>query len=877
MYYNKSIKEIEKELNTNEQGLTDEEAKKRTIIHGKNTLPKHKKESVIKIFFSEFKDPIVILLLVAIIASFLVGETVDAFAILLIVLIDVLMGTYQENKANNTAEALAELVTVKTKVIRNGKIIKIESEDITIGDIILLESGDKISADIRLTETHNLTINESVITGESLEINKNHEKITKKNINIAEQTNMAFAGSTVVKGRAKGIVVGIGLNTEIGHIATSIQETKEEKSPLTIRVEKLSKQISMLVIIVGIIIALLMLAKGVPTHELFLSVIALSVSAMPEGLPLSLTMALTIASNKMASKNVVVKKLNSVESLGSCTVIASDKTGTLTVNEQTAKKILMPNGEEFTVTGVGYDFNGHVDGTNLEYAEEIALLGVINNEAIVKEDKKVGDSIDIAFKVLGNKLDIKTTGITILESIPYESENKYSAVFYEKDGNCYCTIKGSVEKVASFCKNLYLTKEKISTNHLENQNEYLASDGYRVIGVAAGKISKKENYTEKDIKNLTFMGMVGFIDPIRKEVIDSIKECKTAGIKVLMITGDHPLTAFSIAKELELTTDINKVASGEEVEKYLKKGKKDFDKFIKTKSVYARVTPLQKLEIVESLKRQGEFVAVTGDGVNDAPALKSANIGISMGSGTDLARETSKMIIIDDNFKSIVSAVKQGRVAYSNIRKIIYFLLSCGMAEVLFFILSIILDLPMPLVAIQLLWLNVVTDGIQDLALSFEKAEPGIMKEKPRNPKESIFDKNLIEEIAVSALIIGILVFVVWYYLIKILRMEVTMARGYIMALMVFIQNIHVFNCRSEKKSAFFVSIKNNPFIVVGVILTILLQIIVMESAFMTKILQTVSIPLFNLICLFVLSLVILFIMEIYKLIKYGKPNQKEK
>lgn len=874
MYHNKNIKEIIKELNTTEQGLTDEEVEKRKLIYGKNSLPKHKKDSALKIFFNEFKDPIVILLLVAIIASILVGETKDALAIGFIVLVDVIMGTYQENKANNTAEALRELVTVKTKVLRNGKITKIESEDITVGDIVLLESGDKISADIRLIEVHNLTVNESVITGESLEIHKTDEKITKKNLSISELTNMVFAGTTVVKGRAKGIVVGIGLNTEIGHIATSIQDTKEEKSPLTIRVEKLSKQISILVVITAIIIALLLLAKGVPTNELFLSVIALSVSAMPEGLPLSLTMALTIASNKMATKNVVVKKLNSVESLGSCTVIASDKTGTLTVNEQTAKKILMPNGEEFTVTGIGYDFNGHVDGSNLEYAEEIALLGVINNEAVVKEDKKVGDSIDIAFKVLGKKLNIDTTGINIIDTIPYESENKYSCVFYEKEGVCYCTIKGSVEKVSSFCKNLYLSKEKINSSTVDYQNEYLASDGYRVIALAAGIVPKKSSYKESDIKNLTFMGMVGFIDPIRKEVIDSIKECKNAGIKVLMITGDHPLTAFSVAKELELTTNFSNVASGEEVEKFLKKGKKEFDKFIKTKNVFARVTPIQKLEIVESLKRQGEFVAVTGDGVNDAPALKSANIGISMGSGTDLARETAKMIIIDDNFKSIVSAVEEGRVAYANIRKIIYFLLSCGMAEVLFFILSIIVDLPMPLVAIQLLWLNVVTDGIQDLALSFERAESSTMKEKPRNPKESIFDKDLIQEIAVASIIIGTLVFAVWYYLIKILNMDLTIARGYIMALMVFIQNIHVFNCRSEKKSAFFVSIKNNPFIVVGVILTILLQIIIMESNFMTNILQTVSIPLFNLLCLFGLSLIILFIMELYKLIKYGKPKK---
>ena len=434
-------------------------------------------------------------------------------------------------------------------------------------------------------------------------------------------------------------------------------------------------------------------------------------------------MALTIGSNKMAKKNVIVRKLNAVESLGSCTVIASDKTGTLTVNEQTAKKIILPDNTKYEVTGTGYELIGNVIGENLEYAKEIALYGVLNNEASIDNDKRIGDSIDIAFLVLGKKLDINTKEIKILENIPYESENKYSAVFYEKAGECYCTIKGSLEKVKEFCSDINLINEDINTTVLEEQNENLAKDGYRVIAIANGKIPKKDKYNEQDIEKLTFMGLVGFIDPIRKEAIESIKECKTAGIKVLMITGDHPLTAFSIAKDLELTEDKKDVTSGKEVSKYLDKGKEEFDKFVKSKCIFTRVTPLQKLEIIESLKRQGEFVAVTGDGVNDAPALKSANIGIAMGSGTDIARETADMIVVDDNFKSIVSGVKEGRVAYSNIRKIIMFLISCGLTEVLFFCLSILSDLPMPLVAIQLLWINVVTDGIQDFALSFEKAE----------------------------------------------------------------------------------------------------------------------------------------------------------
>ena len=865
MYYNKSIKEIETELKVSNKGLTTKEANDRIKKYGKNTLPKKKSDGILKIFLSEFKDPILILLLVAIIASLVAKEYIDAIAIVFIVLIDAIMGTYQENKANHTAEALAQLVTTKTKVIRNGNIISIKAENLTIGDYVLLESGDKISADLRIVESHNLMVDESILTGESVQVVKNAELIDKENVTIAEQSNMVFSGTTVVTGRAQAIVVGIGLNTEIGKIADSINSAKESKSPLTIRVEKLSKQISLLVLIVAIIITVLLIIKDVPYQEIFLSVIALAVSAMPEGLPLALTMALTIASNKMAKKNVVVRKLNSAESLGSCTVIASDKTGTLTVNEQTAKKIVLPNDYEYEVTGTGFEFDGEIIGENLELAQEIATLGVLNNEASIDKKKKVGDSIDIAFLVLGKKSKVETSDINILEMIPYESENKYSAVFYEKEGETYCTVKGSLEVVKAFCNNINLIDDKISSNKLETQNEKLAASGYRVIALANGKVNRKDKYNENDIKDLTFMGMVGFIDPIRKEVVASINECRTAGIKVLMITGDHPLTAFSIAKDLRLAHNYEEVTTGEELDKIYEQGETKFDKYIKTKSVFARVTPLQKLKIVESLKRQGEFVAVTGDGVNDAPALKSANIGVAMGSGTDIARETADMIIIDDNFKSIVAGVKEGRVAYANIRKIIYFLISCGLAEVIFFILSIISDMPMPLVAIQLLWLNVVTDGIQDFALSFEKAEKGILKERPRNPKESIFNKSLLQEILVSGLVIGFVVFGVWYYLINCLNMEVSMARGYIMGLMVFIQNIHVFNCRSESNSAFSVPIASNWLVIGGVAFSVLLQIIVMEVPFMSEFLQTVSIPFVHLIYLFLVALVVLVIMEIYK------------
>ena len=868
IWYSQTKNQIFNNLDTSEKGLTSKDCQKRIIKYGPNVLPKKKKESIFKIFLRELMNPIELLLLVAVVASFIAGEPIEAIAIILIVLVDLIMGTYQENKANNTAEALSKLVTVKNKVLRDGEEKIIDSSELVPGDFVFLESGDKISADLRIIEAHNFTVDESILTGESLAVTKNAETLSDKKLPIQEQYNMLFSGTSVVTGRARAIVVATALNTELGQIANTINNTKETKSPLTIRVEELSKQISMLIIIIAIIITVLLVSKNLPANEIFLSVVALAVSAMPEGLPLALTMALTIASNHMAKHKVVAKTLHSVESLGSCTVIASDKTGTLTVNQQTAKKILLPNGLTYDITGVGYEESGEIIGESLSYAKELAFLGAINNEANITEHERFGDSIDIAFLVLGKKIKVKKNTAKIIDSIPYESENKYSAVFYEKNGETYCTIKGSLEKVLSFCNSSNLVK-KFDPKKLDEQNESMAKEGLRVITLANGKVPKKDSYTEKDIENLTFMGMVGFIDPIRKEVIPAIKKCRNAGIKVLMITGDHPLTAFAIAKELKLTKTFDEVTNGNEVDEYLVKGPEEFDKFVKTKTVYTRVTPLQKLEIVESLKRQGEYVAVTGDGVNDAPALRSANIGIAMGSGTDIARETAKMIVLDDNFKSIVNGVLEGRVAYANVRKIIYFLISCGISEVLCFCLATLCNMDMPLVAIQILWLNVVTDGIQDLSLSFERAERDIMKESPRNPKESLFDKTLLEQTMISGAMIGLLLFGMWYYLINIVKMDITTARGYVMTLMVFIQNIHVFNCRSEKHSAFSVPLKNNKLVVWGVIISIALQIVVMEVPIFAKLLQTVSIPVMHLGGLFALSLIILIVVEVYKKIRF--------
>lgn len=857
-------------LKSSELGLDEKEVKLRQEKYGKNELPKGKTPSLLKIFIEQLLDPIVLLLVVAMIFSIIIKENIDAIAIAFIILVDIILGTFQEWKANKNVEALTKLIEIRTKIIRSGKEIEVYSSNLVPGDIVLLSSGDKISADLRLIEANNLTIDESVLTGESTSVTKTSSTINKDVI-LAERKNMAYAGTSVLSGRGIGIVTATGLNTELGEIAKKVNTTKDTKSPLTIRMEKFSKQITFLVIAMAILITIVLYSKGTSGSEIFLSVIALSVSAMPEGLSLALTMALTIGSNRMSKNNVIVKKLNSVESLGSCTVIATDKTGTLTVNEQTAKKIVLPDNSTFDIEGTGYNDKGNViplENANIEAAKYISKLGVLNNEASLKKEKDdyeyFGDSIDIAFLALGQKMQINIDDIEITNRINYESENKYSAVFYKENGNNYCTVKGSLEKVLEFCTTMKGNNknEKLDIEKIKKQHEDLASSGYRVIALAAGKTKSEKP------EHLTFEGLVAFIDPVREEVTKSINDCKKAGIKVIMITGDHPLTAYSIAKDLGLVENYDEVTSGKELDEYFKKGKKEFDKFVKSKKIFTRVTPLNKLEIVESYKRQGEFVAVTGDGVNDAPAIKSANIGIAMGSGTDVAKETSSMIILDDNFNSIVLGIKEGRNAYSNIRKVSYMLLSCGVAEVLFFLLAIILDMPMPLVAIQLLWLNIVTDGLQDLALSFEKSEETIMNESPRNPNETLFNIELFSEVLISGLFIGIIVFIVWIYLINKLDMPVNIARGYIVTLMVFIQNMHVLNCRSEKSSILKVPIKSNPLIIFSIVSAIFLQVLFSEVPFLSKFLQTTSIPITHMLILFVISTTIIFIMEIYKYLK---------
>ena len=858
-YFNMDIEDVINYLDSSWSGLSTEQIPFKQEKYGLNELPTKKKDSVFKLFISQFENPIEIILVITVILSFIAGEKIDAIALIFIILVDVFLGTYEEWKARKDAESLSSMIKATSRVLREGREVVIPSSEVVPGDILVLESGTKISADARIIECHNFQVDESPLTGESTGVVKNID-VLPETTSLADRKNMVYAGTSVITGRAMAIVTHTATYTEIGKIAEKVTNTEEEKSPLTIRTEKFSKQISVIIVIVAIITTFVLLSRGYEMSAIFLSVIALSVSAMPEGLPLALTMALTIASKRMAKKNVIVKKLNSVESLGSCTVIASDKTGTLTVNEQTAKVILLENGERFEITGTGYNDDGKVKPlyeADIEDANRIAILGAINNEAhLEKKDGEFiafGDSIDIAFLSMAAKLKIKDKP-RVIERIPYESENQYSAVFYEQNGKLRCTVKGSIEKVMGFSEE----KKKYI-----DQNIALTKDGYRVIAVADGPV-KEAN--EKSIKNLEFVGMVGFIDPIREEVKDSIKECISAGIKVIMVTGDHPLTAGAIGKSLGICSKQSEIATGADVEKYRNMGEEQFDKFVAYTKVFSRVTPMDKLDIVNSLKRQGEFVAVTGDGVNDAPAIKSANIGIAMGSGTDVAKETASMIVVDDNFTSIVAGIKEGRTAYSNIRKITLFLLGCGLAEVCFFLLSIAFGYDIPLVAIQLLWLNIVTDGLQDIALSFEKSEDNIMKEKPRDTKESLFSKDLAIEVSILGIAITAIIFGTWKFLMD-KGTDITVARSVIMMLMVFIQNINVLNCRSEKRTVFKEPLHTNPILLITVVGSIGLQLIMAEIPITALFLKVTPLETITIVKLLLLSFVIIVIYEIYKII----------
>jgi magnesium-transporting ATPase (P-type) len=880
-------------LGSSPKGLSSEEAAKRLEQYGANKLPEGEKITLLQIIWHQLMNPLIYILIAAAVASIAIGEGSDAIFIFLVILINSGLGTFQEYNAEKSAASLQSMLKIKARVRRDGKDKEIDSELLVPGDIVLLESGLKVPADIRLTEASSLASDESFLTGESQAAQKSLGTLSAK-LGVAERTNMGHAGATVTTGRGTGVIVTTGIDTQVGAIARDVTQSASAKPPLVQRMEKFIKQISMFIAVLGVVLAVVLRMQGMDYSAIFFFIVALSVSAIPEGLPVALTVALSIATKRMAKRNVIVRKLTSVESLGSCTVIASDKTGTLTVNEQTAKKILLADGTSISIGGEGYNGNGAAtidgqDGAELSL-NQMPLLAKLNTVSVMASEGSLaeeagkwihyGDAMDVALLGMSYKLGLSPDKIRenspLKDLIPYESEKKYSGAFFELDGQIYAGVKGATETVLDFCTAMQTASglQPIDKDAINKQVVELSAKGYRVLSFAGGEnpgYIKKDAYENSDLPEMTFLGLVSFIDPLRPEAIDSVNKCKAAGIKVIMITGDHPATAGTIAHELGIAGDERKVVTGQMLTDASPSGSPAYGKLVQEASVFARVSPTQKLEIVEVLINSGEFVAVTGDGVNDAPALKRANIGVAMGSGTDVAKEVGSMIVIDDNFSSIVAGVEEGRFAYDNVRKVTYLLISTGGAEIILFIASIAAGLPLPLLAVQLLWLNLVTNGIQDVALAFEGGEPGTMKKKPRKPSEGMFNPLMIKQTIVSSATMGSIVFALWFYLNKYTQMDETHARDLILLLMVFLQNFHVFNCRSETTSAFKVPLKRNVLLIFGVILAQGIHILSMQIPFMQNVLKIEPISVSEWGLVLTLAIPMILVMEIFKFVNKRK------
>ncbi len=881
IFHQMNVEEVIPYLKSDHDGLTNEEVSKRQAQYGRNTMPQPKSKTLVEIFFHQFLNPLIYVLIAATIISIITGDVKDAIFITAIIVINAILGTYQEWRAENSALALRNLVKVRCRVRRGGRIFEIDSEELVPGDIVLLESGQKVPADLRLLTVNDLSVEEALLTGESVPVNKITDTLQGgADLPIGDRLNMVFAATTVQKGRATAVVATTGLHTQIGRIADSLRTTESEKPPLVRRMEVFSKKISFIILSACVILGIVGYMGGMEIGEIFFLMVAVGVSAIPEGLPIGLTVALSIGTRRMAARNVIVRKLPAVEGLGSCTLIASDKTGTLTMDQQSVKKLYLPDNKLYEVTGQGYNGEGEItDGDDKvtemnEYLHRLILACIMANEGILRKTNDVwehsGDPVDVAFRALAYKVNkipkFFQDQVTLVKMVPYESENQFSGSFFEQNNSLHFVMKGAAEVVM----NKLSEPERITATGIVEQ---MAAEGYRVMAVAGGPVANT-NITE--LPELKMLGLVGMIDPLRAEAKDAVLECRQAGIEVVMVTGDHPSTALTIAKELGIATKREEVITGSELSGMDKLTVPELAEKLRNKKVFARVAPLQKQRIVEAKKSLGHFVAVTGDGANDAPALKSAHIGIAMGGGTDLAKEASSIIITDNNFASIAAGVEEGRFTFDNLRKIIYLLISTGAAELLTIGLAIFTRLPLPFLAVQLLWLNLVTNGIQDIALAFEKGDKSVMEKPPRKPGESIFDKLMNGQIIVSGVFIAGIVFTLWYHLIYNLHYDETHARTVVMMLMVLLQNFHVLNCRSETKSVFKMPLKNNYVLIGGMVLAQVLHISASYIPGLNTTLQLDHITFSEWIKLLPTAASIIVVMEIFKWVSRRMPKRTD-
>lgn len=886
LWHSMDLPSVFKAIESSENGLSDSEATDRINKYGANTLPHKPPPAFPEIFIHQFKSPLIYILVIAAVISILIKDPTDAGFIIFVLLINAVIGGYQEWRAEQSAQALKRLLQIKATVLRDGEVREISAETVVPGDIVWLESGNRVPADARLFMTTGLEIDESLLTGESLPVLKDRSWSGEPNTPIADRLNMAYAGSIVTRGRAKGVVVATGRATVVGELALDVMAGTGGEPPLVTRMKRFTHVIGVTVLASAAAIGVLGLALGrYGLTDMLLFIVALAVSAIPEGLPVAMTVALAVATTKMARRGVIVRRLAAVEGLGSCTYIATDKTGTLTRNEMTVKEVRLAAGDVFRVSGAGFAPDGEVvsDGRSVKpeaqpELEQLVTAAVLCNEADLhhRDGGWVwrGDTVDVSLLSFSRKLgyDRETLLGTYpqVNEIPFEPERQFSATFHKPaDGLSVVCVKGAPERVLEMCS---VGGDSVKSSILAAAED-MARRGFRVLAFADGRIEREidPSMLPPEPSGLRFLGFTGMIDPLRQGVPEAVNTCRRAGVEVAMVTGDHPVTALAIAREMGLASEPFQVVTGAQL---ADKSPEDLKKIIERINVFARVSPAQKYQIVESARSVGHFVAVTGDGVNDAPALRAANIGIAMGKeGTDVAREASELVISDDNFATIVSGIEEGRVAYDNIRKVIYLLVSTGAAELVLITLSLAAGLPLPLLPVQILWLNLVTNGIQDVALAFEPGEGDSLLKKPRPTKERIFNKIMVERTIVAALTMGVVGFGFFYYLIHNGWSEGA-ARNILLLLMVLFENVHIGNCRSETKSALVLSPLRSPALLAGALTAFLIHVAAMYAPIGQRILGTEPVSLETWGAVVVCSLTIFAAMEINKLTRWIRKKQ---
>jgi len=859
-------------LNADEGGLSGSEAAERLKQSGPNKLPEKKPATFVQIFAQQFVNPLIYILAVAALLAALTGEIKDALFILAVLLINALLGSYHESRAEKSSQALQKLLKIRATVYRDGEAVEIDAEEVVPGDLVWLESGNRVPADMRLLGARGLQVDESLLTGESLPVSKDPAWLGEENTPLADRQNMVFAGSMVGQGRSRGVVVATGIDTAVGQVAKAVLGVESSKPPLVERMEQFSKKIGIAVIVAAIFVGFLgVLMRGYDVTEMIMFAIALAVSAIPEGLPVALTVALAVASYRMSQRGVIIRRLAAVEGLGSCTLIASDKTGTLTVNELTATEIRLPGGKLFAVSGQGFAPDGELllDGAPTDVAVHPELTPLLNaatlcNEADLHRRNGEwvwrGDPTDIALLAMGHKAGFKRESMLArhpqIAEIAFEPEHRFAASFHAFDSGTQVFVKGAPERVAAMCA------DAAAAEALLADAELMAAEGYRVLAFAAGAI--KESIDPESVPaepaDLQALGLVGMIDPLRAGVREAVADADAAGVHTVMVTGDHPITALAIARDLGLATRSAEVVTGTDL---LAADPAQLESLTAKAKVFARVSPRQKVQVVEAARAAGNYVAVTGDGVNDAPALRASNIGVAMGkAGTDVAREAAELVITDDHYATIVAGIEEGRVAYDNVRKVIYLLISTGAAEVVLVGLAIGFGLPLPLLPAQLLWLNLVTNGIQDVALAFEKGEPGVLKRPPRPPSEGIFNRLMIERTLVAAAVMGSIGFAAFWWMLEQGWSEAT-ARNYLLLLMVLFENVHIFNARSELTSAFKISPLKSPLLMGGALVAFLVHVSMLYLPWGQQLLETAPVSPYAWLVLFGLALSVLAAMEL--------------